>query len=250
MKKQLTPQRILGRLFDVQMISARELPLALERDHLRKLFSEFKIDVVFDIGANEGQYARMLRENVGYDGLIISYEPNPKCAQRLKISAAMDPLWFVEEAAIDSAVGSREFNVYQSDQFSSFHRPSKIGAQKFERHMTLESQVQVRTTTLAAELKKYNCERNISRPFLKMDTQGHDLIVAKSSGSSLERFVGLQSELALTELYEGSGNYFDAIEYYRAQGFSLSALVPNNLGHFPRLYEMDCIMFNERYFGQ
>ena len=250
MKKKLTLQRVLTRLFDVQLISARELPLAFERDHLRKFFSEFKIDVVFDVGANEGQYARMLREKVGYDGIIISYEPNPKCAQTLKLRAAMDPLWFVEEAAIDNDVGSREFNVYQSNQFSSFHRPSKIGAQNFERLMTLESQVQVRTTTLAAELEKYASERNISRPFLKMDTQGHDLIVAKSSGRCLEKFVGLQSELALTELYEGSGNYFDSIEYYRAQGISLSALVPNNLGHFPRLYEMDCIMFNERYFGQ
>ena len=92
--------------------------------------------------------------------------------------------------------------------------------------------------------------QRILRAVDRTSPKGHDLIVAKSSGGCLKRFVGLQSELALTELYEGSGNYFDAIEYYRAQGFSLSALVPNNLGHFPRLYEMDCIMFNDRYFKE
>lgn len=248
MRKMSILQRILNRMFDVQFISTRELPLAFERDHLKRFFSKFRIDAVFDVGANEGQYARMLRDDVWYKGTLISYEPNPKCARALKLRAANDPLWFVEEAAIDSEIGSKEFNVYRSDQFSSFHRPSKIGAVEFQRHMQLDTKVQVRTTTLAAELEKYQNDRNIHRPFLKMDTQGHDLIIAKSSGVSLSRFVGLQSELALTELYEGSGNYFDAIEYYRTQGFSLSALVPNNLGHFPRLYEMDCIMFNERYF--
>ncbi|MDF2810086.1 MAG: hypothetical protein K0S56_1117, partial [Microvirga sp.] len=29
--------------------------------------------------------------------------------------------------------------------------------------------------------------------------------------------------------------------------FRLSAFVPNNSGHFPRLIEMDCIMFNQRF---
>lgn len=248
MSKRAMIERLLVRIFDVQVISARELPLAFERDHLRRLFSKFEINAVFDVGANGGQYAQMLREKVGYKGIIISYEPNPKCAEILRELAKSDPRWFVEEAAIDSAVGTREFNVYHSDEFSSFHRPSSVGNERFQQHMALEANVQVRTTTLTAELERYGGAGNNFRPFLKMDTQGHDLVIAKSSGSCLNKFVALQSELALTELYEDAGNYHEAIEYYRKMGFSLSAFVPNNLGHFPRLYEMDCIMFNERYF--
>jgi hypothetical protein len=33
------------------------------------------------------------------------------------------------------------------------------------------------------------------------------------------------------------------IQKYTALGFVLSALVPNNGGHFPDLLEIDCIMY-------
>ena len=76
---------------------------------------------MFDVGANRGQYARMLREIVGFDGMIISYEPNPRCAADLRATAETDPRWFIEEAAIDVTEGLRNFNVFNSDEFSSFH---------------------------------------------------------------------------------------------------------------------------------
>ena len=73
---------------------------------------------------------------------------------------------------------------------------SEIGKSRFQSHVTLESRVQVRTTTLEAELEKYKRGQNIFRPFLKMDTQGHDLNAAKSARTRLQEFVGLQSELS------------------------------------------------------
>jgi hypothetical protein len=76
-----------------------------------------------------------------------------------------------------------------------------------------------------------------------MDTQGHDVSVAVGAGDRLSDFVGLQSELAIQRLYEDVPSYEEALEFYRGRGFELSALVPNNLGHFPRLLEIDCIMF-------
>jgi hypothetical protein len=80
---------------------------------------------------------------------------------------------------------------------------------------------------------------------LKMDTQGHDLAVAVGAGEELKAFIGLQSELAIVRLYARSPTYQETLDYYASYGFTLSAFVPNNLGHFPRLLEMDCIMFRE-----
>ena len=36
---------------------ADNIPLLLEEEHLRRFFDYFKIDCVFDVGANAGQYA-------------------------------------------------------------------------------------------------------------------------------------------------------------------------------------------------
>ena len=44
---------------------------------LRRFLSAFAVDCVFDVGANRGQYATMLRKDAGFDGTILSFEPNP-----------------------------------------------------------------------------------------------------------------------------------------------------------------------------
>ena len=63
------------------------------------------------------------------------------------------------------------------------------------------------------------------------------------AGERLRDFVGLQSELAIKKLYTDAPGYEETLEFYRSRGFELSALVPNNLGHFPRLLVIDCIMY-------
>ena len=59
------------------------------------------MDCVFDIGANNGQYAQMLRKYAGYQGRIISFEPIPSAADKIRKLAAGDPLWTVEQIALD-----------------------------------------------------------------------------------------------------------------------------------------------------
>ena len=46
----------------------------------------------------------------------------------------------------------------------------------------------------------------------------------------------------MKKIYESSVDYREALTFYEKCGFSLSALVPNNAGFFPRLIEVDCIM--------
>ena len=44
--------------------------------HLWQLFRQLNIDVVLDVGGRTGEYGLLLRRN-GYQGRIISFEPNP-----------------------------------------------------------------------------------------------------------------------------------------------------------------------------
>jgi FkbM family methyltransferase len=236
-------RRVLERALNVQLVPKGKVALAFEWEHLHRFFRHFAIDCVFDIGANAGQYATILRRRVGYQGPIISYEPIPELAAKLRAAATLDGAWAVEELALDATSGRAGLNVFAVDEFSSLHETSTLARQQFQKHLQLARRIEVRTGTLADELLKYQAQLGFKRPYLKLDTQGHDLSVAAGAGERLRDFVGLQSELAIQRLYEDAPGFEEALQFYRDRGFELSALVPNNLGHFPRLLEIDCIMY-------
>lgn len=233
----------MERALGVRIVRPGAVALLFEEEHLRRFFEHFEVDCVFDVGANGGQYAKMLRERVGYQGFIVSFEPIPDLAREIRTLAQNDPRWFIEEAALDREAGTARFNVTTESQFSSLHESMGNEIDLFENDIAVVQRIEVTTTTLARELVKYRDRVEFQRPFLKMDTQGHDLAVAEGAGPALREFVGLQSELAIKRIYDGSPSYDEAIDYYRKHGFELSAFVPNNAGHFPRLIEIDCIMY-------
>ena len=214
---------------------------------LSRFLDRFAVDCIFDVGANEGQYATMLRQDVGYCGTIISFEPVPECAGRLRKLASSDPSWIVEETALSDKVGPVTFNVMADSQFSSLSLPDHSATRIFLGKNRVAREITVTANTIANVFEDYKSRFNFARPFLKMDTQGNDLDVATGAGAKLEEFVGLQSELAITPIYAGTPDFRDAISFYEARGFRLTAFVPNNEGHFPLLVETDCIMFNSKF---
>lgn len=226
-----------------QLVVPRLRHAAYEIAHLRRLFAHLGVDCVFDVGANRGQYARMLRSGVGFEGAIISFEPIPELVAAMREAAKADPAWHVEALALDREAGPASFNIMHKDQFSSIRAPDPDQPDMFAGMNRVVRQVEVMRATLQDELPRWQRQLGFRRPFLKLDTQGNDVAVVEGAGEAIGVFVGLQSELAFRSLYDGSAAAFDAIAAYRALGFELSAFVPNNAGHFPMLVEMDCIMF-------
>lgn len=233
---------IYERLISYRIISLRKLYEVWEQTHLQKLFACFDVDCVFDVGANYGQYARMLRTKANFKGLIISFEPIPSAAARLRKLAVNDPLWIIEECALSSSNGERNFNIMTSPQFSSLSEPRHDEIELFKSMNKVSETITVRTEKLDCAYERLQRDFQFKRPFLKMDTQGFDVEVINSGLSVITHFVGLQSELAVKKLYKDSIDFREAITIYESHGFSLSAFVPNNAGHFPYLIETDCIM--------
>jgi FkbM family methyltransferase len=218
----------------------------IEPEMLQQFFAYFGVDCVFDVGANVGQYAKRLRQ-MGYRGLIISFEPNPNAFRKLEEAAEPDKNWLVKNVALDSRARNAIFNLMKCDEFSSLHAPNNSVTTTFQDMNVIEAQIPVTTTTLDALFPALKAQLNFSRPFLKMDTQGHDSLIVRGGTECLAGFVGLQSELSLTPLYEDTSNFLEALTLYQSKGFKLSALVPNNRGHFPDLHEIDCIMYNSAF---
>jgi FkbM family methyltransferase len=234
-------------MFNRVFLRSDELSLLPERLYLARLLPYLNVDCVFDVGANNGQYAQMLRKKVGYKGRIISFEPIPAAVARIKTLAAADPLWSVEEIALALEGGIGEFSVMASDQFSSLGTPKHNENNSFTDANRPVEKILVKKESLEDAYLRLKEKYQFRSPFLKMDTQGFDVSIVKGGRSIIKEFLGLQSELAIQKLYEESVDFRDAISFYESCGFRLGQLVPNNAGYFPELIEMDCIMFNASY---
>ena len=81
------------------------------------------------------------------------------------------------------------------------------------------------------------------RPYLKLDTQGFDLDVFAGAGDRVADLVGMQSELALMEIYEGMPRLPDALGVYEDAGFQIAAMYPvSRQSKTARVLEFDCVM--------
>jgi FkbM family methyltransferase len=216
---------------------------ALEEFFLKRFFTYFQIDCVFDVGANTGQYAELLRSRVGFKGHIVSFEPIPELIEHLRRKAERDSNWHIEPVALSKTVGSAIFSVMVDRQFSSLLSPKHDECDKYTDLNKAARSVPVVTSTLKIEYLKYKDKLGFSRPFLKTDTQGNDVAVVDSAEETIDGFVGLQSELSVKRLYENAPNFHEAISFYQSRGFELSAIVPTHPWDFPSLVETDCIMF-------
>lgn len=215
----------------------------LECDHLAKFFDHFSVDCVFDVGANAGQYARLIRHRVGFTGPIVSFEPVPYLCNVLREQAAADPNWHILELALDRTAREATFNVMAADQFSSLKTPRHDEIGMFKEMNKISEEIKVNTSTLGVQLKLLENKFHFERPFLKLDTQGNDLDIVEGAGDAIRKFIGIQSELSIRQIYNDVSYFDEVLRRYREKGFNISAFVPNNKGHFPDLIEIDCIMY-------
>lgn len=203
----------------------------------RNLLERTACDLVVDVGANVGDYARSIRR-LGYDGRIVSFEPDPRTAEKLRRAAATDPLWEVRAEALGSDKGRRSLLVATESQLSSFLPASPAGHQTFrELQGTVAEEVAIaRLDDVLTEIGEAS-----ERVFLKVDTQGWEMEVLRGAERTLERTVGLLIELVLRPTYEGSPDYLDVLDWLRKRGFGPADFDRVWQDQHGLLAEMDCL---------
>jgi FkbM family methyltransferase len=206
---------------------------------LRRFIAYFGVDCVIDVGANAGQYATMLRRDVGFRGDILSFEPNPEVCAKLEKIAGRDSRWHIYNIALSDRDGEAEFNIMAADQFSSLNRPGQGLEPIFAQRNAVTRTVHVPCSRLDSLLPELEPAWRARAVLLKMDTQGHDAQVCSGANDVLARFVGVQTELSVRPIYAGATDYRTMIALLERAGFVPNAVFANNKGHFPLLVEMD-----------
>ena len=212
----------------------------LQRTQLPILLDMYGVNCVIDVGAHAGQYGRRLRAG-GYRGRIVSFEPTPDGFDALAEAAAKDPKWTTHRLALGREDGATTMNVVPGT-LSSLLPPTKFGAGRYPKLQAPE-QVEVEVRRLDGMLDEVLEGLRRPRAFLKLDTQGYDLDVFAGTGERVGELVGLQSEVALMEIYKGMPRMPEALSAYEAAGFEIAAMYPvSRQTRTARVLEYDCVM--------
>ena len=212
----------------------------LQRSQIPTLLEMYGVNCVIDVGAHAGEYAQRLRAG-GYRGRIVSFEPTPEPFAQLERAAAGDPRWHVHRLALGREDGTTSMNVVPGT-LSSILPPTKFGAGRYPK-LQEPAEVEVELRRLDGMLDELLDGIKRPRPYLKLDTQGFDLDVFAGVGDRIADFVGMQSEVALMEIYKGMPRMAEAIAAYEAAGFEIAALYPlARQTRTGRVLEYDCLM--------
>ncbi len=219
-----------------------DFPLA---EHTRRIFDQYEVNLALDVGGNRGLYRNFLREQVGYSGDIVTFEPIPELAQQLRERAAKDNRWTIVEAALAETGGIRTFNIMQADVFSSFLAPDHSQLERPSAVNQVVRTIDVRAERLAdwsTTFAGYR-ERTV---FLKLDTQGYDLHVLQGAGESLNNVVALQTELSFVSIYSQMPGFKDVLAWLEKAGFDPSFFFPVSFLPDISSLEMDGILVRRR----
>jgi FkbM family methyltransferase len=188
---------------------------------LAKTLKLVDINVIFDIGANDGQFAREIRHH-GYRGNIISFEPLTSARKSLLSSASRDPGWKVhEQSAIGDQDGEIEIHIAGNSVSSSVlpmlesHSSAAVGS-------AYVGSERVPIFRLDSVANRY-VDKN-SNLFIKIDTQGYEWQVLDGASETLKRAQGILCELSLVPLYHEQHLWRDIVDRLNQKGFMLWAL--------------------------
>ncbi|MGW0822930.1 FkbM family methyltransferase [Streptomyces sp. NPDC002845] len=208
--------------------------------HVAAMLTSYDVNCVFDVGANAGQYGKRLRR-FGYRGRIVSFEPTADAFARLEQAAKDDPEWRVCHFGLGREDAVRSIHTGWNSM-NSLLPPSDYGRDRYKRFANTRTE-EIEVRRLDGVMEEALDGIADPRPYLKMDTQGYDLEVFAGAGKRIADFVGLQSEVAALQLYEGSPGMHEAIAAYEGSGFGTTGMYPVTRDPATGcVVEFDCVM--------
>jgi FkbM family methyltransferase len=186
------------------------------RWRMAQFFLQSDITIVFDVGANRGEYGWELRE-MGFGGKIVSFEPMRDAFALLASSSSADPRWQAVNIGLGDKDEQRQLNIAANSESSSF-LPMLAAHEDAapESHYLKQETATIRR--LDSVFGDYVASSD--KLFLKIDTQGFEKHVLEGAATALQHIPLIQLECSLVPLY-GEGEPMEhLIGYLRGLGYA------------------------------
>ena len=176
------------------------------------------VNLIFDVGANAGQFGVLLRE-IEFDGKIISFEPLSDARENLLNISRNDPMWQIAlQTAIGEENGEIEIQIAGNSHSSSVldMLDTHVRAAPDSKYIGKEKVALRKLDSIAPDYMDSN-----SIAFIKIDTQGYETQVMNGAKKLMSQIVGLQVEISLVPLYKGQCLFDEMLKKLKNDGFEL-----------------------------
>ena len=202
------------------------------------------IDLLFDIGANTGQYGKNARK-MGYKNNIVSFEPLSSAYKILERYIQKDPKWLLhEQCAIGAFDERRNINISKNSYSSSILDITSKHTNAAKDSIYIDKE-EIKIIPLDSIYKNY--ARDYKKIFVKIDTQGFESEVLEGAKNSIKEIYGFQIELSIVELYKGQKLYNEILGHFKENNFVVWNIIPgffnNNTG---QLLQFEAILLNKQ----
>jgi len=202
------------------------------------------VDCVLDVGANDGGYGRFIR-SAGFEGNIVSFEPQADAHQKLILASHADPAWYIApRMALGDTETELEINVAGNSTSSSLLRmlPYHIESAPVSKYIGREKVAVRRLDALDDSI--INASQRI---YLKIDTQGYEKPVLLGAKGIMDKVVGIQLEMSVIPLYEGQALFQELLTWMDDAGFEMWGVAPGFMNQTTgRMLQFDGVFFRKQ----
>jgi FkbM family methyltransferase len=180
-------------------------------------FPQNKIQLVLDVGANEGQFIRTslaLMPKVP----IYAFEPNPASVQKLQMSNWDGEKVKIFSVALGTKVGTLPLNISKFSPASSLLQPSSNLSSEFP-ETEIEATVDVKIERLDTLIQDIGVEQGYL--LLKIDVQGFELEVLEGAIGILDQVAVIVCEVNIATLYEKQCSFESIVAFLRHYQYNL-----------------------------
>ncbi len=197
-----------------------------------RLLEQYKEEeklILFDIGANVGEYSEMLIQhcnllNIKYQ--LHLFEPQKECVEVLASKFESNPNVIINNLAISSIKGSIDFYIEKRGTACS---------SIYKRDIFVDSEkVKVETEVL----DNYINRKNINKiHFMKIDVEGHELEVLKSAQNNFDKIENIQFEYGGT--YLDSKSTLEQVYLLLREFYHIGKIDLNGINFTPFISELE-----------